>query len=72
MEGSASEANFITLLAARARAIREAKEQHPDWSEGEILEKLICYHSEYVRISQWLVPNTSANLVFYFVFSFQS
>ncbi|XP_055357195.1 aromatic-L-amino-acid decarboxylase-like [Paramacrobiotus metropolitanus] len=46
IQGTASEACYVALLAAKSRAIRNAKPQYPDLSDEEIASKLICYESE--------------------------
>lgn len=48
VQGTASEATLVALLGAKARKIRQVKEQHPDWTENEIISKLVAYcSSEY-------------------------
>jgi aromatic-L-amino-acid decarboxylase len=49
IQGTASEATLVTLLAARNKAINEVKREHPEWSESEIRSKLVIYCSEQVR-----------------------
>ncbi|OQV23560.1 Aromatic-L-amino-acid decarboxylase [Hypsibius exemplaris] len=49
IQGTASEACFVALLAAKAKAIRDAKIQHPDWTDGQITDKLIAYNSEHAH-----------------------
>ena len=44
-QGTASEATLVALLGAKARAIRRAKLEHPDWSEYDIISKLVGYAS---------------------------
>ncbi|OQV22629.1 Aromatic-L-amino-acid decarboxylase [Hypsibius exemplaris] len=51
IEGSASEASLMTILGAKAKAIRETKAKHPDWTDGQITDKLIAYYSEQAHSS---------------------
>ncbi|XP_066596286.1 3,4-dihydroxyphenylacetaldehyde synthase 2-like [Prorops nasuta] len=46
IQGSASEATLICLLAAKERTIRRLKKLHPEWEESEIRTKLIAYSSD--------------------------
>lgn len=51
IQGTASEATLVALLGAKARAMQRTKEQHPDWTEVEILSKLVGYcNSEFKNI----------------------
>jgi tyrosine decarboxylase len=43
---SASECILVTMLAARAQAIRILKQQHPFVEEGHLLSKLMAYCSK--------------------------
>ncbi|XP_011859985.1 PREDICTED: aromatic-L-amino-acid decarboxylase-like isoform X1 [Vollenhovia emeryi] len=45
IEGSASESTLLALLGAKAKKIKQVKEQHPDWTENEIVGKLVAYCS---------------------------
>lgn len=45
IQGTASEATLVALLGAKARKIRQVKEQHPDWTDNEIVGKLVAYSS---------------------------
>ena len=45
LQGTASEATLVALLGAKAKAIRKAKEDHPDWNEATIVSKLVGYAS---------------------------
>jgi len=41
----------VALLGAKAKKIKQVKEQHPDWTENEIINKLVAYCScEYIAI----------------------
>lgn len=51
LQGTASEATLVALLGAKAKKIKQVKEQHPDWTESEIISRLIAYCScEYTAI----------------------
>lgn len=43
---SASECILVTMLAARAQAIKRLKQQHPFVEEGHLLSKLMAYCSK--------------------------
>lgn len=45
IQGTASEATLVALLGAKARKIRQVKEQHPEWTDNEIVGKLVAYSS---------------------------
>ena len=49
LQGSASECTLVTLLAARAAALRKLKEKYPDEEDGVLLSKLVAYCSKQVR-----------------------
>ena len=51
LQGSASECTLVTLLAARAAALRKLKEKYPDEEDGVLLSKLVAYCSKQVRNS---------------------
>ncbi|XP_068611547.1 aromatic-L-amino-acid decarboxylase-like [Brachionichthys hirsutus] len=51
IQGTASESTLVTLLAARSKAIQQAKISYPEKSEGEILSKLMSYTSEQAHSS---------------------
>uniref|UniRef100_A0A7N5ZYU6 Aromatic-L-amino-acid decarboxylase n=1 Tax=Anabas testudineus TaxID=64144 RepID=A0A7N5ZYU6_ANATE len=46
IQGTASEATLISLLAARCKAIRRVQATNPEISEAEVLSKLVAYTSE--------------------------
>lgn len=46
IQGSASEAILVAVLAAREQAVRTTKLQHPEMSESEIRGKLVSYSSD--------------------------
>ncbi|XP_060516579.1 aromatic-L-amino-acid decarboxylase-like [Cylas formicarius] len=45
IQGTASEATFVALLGAKARAIGAIKREHPEMKESDIVAKLIGYTS---------------------------
>lgn len=46
IQGTASEATVVALLAARTKAIKRELEVHPDWTPAMVIDKLIAYTSE--------------------------
>lgn len=44
-QGSASEATFLCLLAAKERMLRKVLEKRSNWDEGFIKGKMIAYSS---------------------------
>lgn len=46
IQGSASEAILVALLAAREHTVRRVKTENPDMSESEIRGKLVAYSSD--------------------------
>lgn len=46
VQTSASECVLVTMLAARAQAIKQLKQQHPFVEEGHLLSKLMAYCSK--------------------------
>ncbi|KAH8400568.1 hypothetical protein KR222_006819 [Zaprionus bogoriensis] len=46
IQGSASEAVLVAVLAAREQAVRRERDAHPELSESEIRGKLIAYSSD--------------------------
>jgi hypothetical protein len=44
-QGTASEATLVALLGAKAKALRRAKQDHPEWSEAIVISKLVGYAS---------------------------
>lgn len=51
IQGTASEATLVALLAARCKAIRKAQSSNPEKSEAEIQSKLVAYTSEQAHSS---------------------
>ncbi|CAO1325033.1 unnamed protein product [Diamesa serratosioi] len=45
IQGSASEAILIAVLAAREQKVRQIKKDHPEMSDGDIRSKLVAYGS---------------------------
>lgn len=43
IQGTASEATLVALLGAKSRTMQRTKEQHPEWTENDILGKLVGY-----------------------------
>ncbi|XP_058799208.1 aromatic-L-amino-acid decarboxylase-like [Phymastichus coffea] len=46
LQGSASEATLVGLLASREITVNRIKKEHPDWDESVIRSKLIAYTSD--------------------------
>uniref|UniRef100_A0A1B0GJF5 Putative aromatic-l-amino-acid/l-histidine decarboxylase n=1 Tax=Lutzomyia longipalpis TaxID=7200 RepID=A0A1B0GJF5_LUTLO len=46
IQGSASDCILVSMLAARAQAIKQLKQQHPFVEEGHLLSKLMAYCSK--------------------------
>nr|BDD85275.1 dopa decarboxylase [Ischnura senegalensis] len=51
IQGTASEATLVALLGAKAKAIKKAKEEHPDWDDYKIVSKLVAYASDQAHSS---------------------
>nr|CAD7269825.1 unnamed protein product [Timema shepardi] len=45
IQGSASEATLVGLLAAKERTVRRLRASNPDWDEGAIKARLVAYTS---------------------------
>lgn len=45
IQGTASEATLVALLGAKAKKIRQVKEEHPDLTDNDIIAKLVAYAS---------------------------
>lgn len=43
IQGTASEATLVALLGAKARTMQRVKQQFPDWTDNDILSKLVGY-----------------------------
>ncbi|XP_058502762.1 aromatic-L-amino-acid decarboxylase [Solea solea] len=51
IQGTASEATLMSLLAARCKTIRRVQASNPQLAEGEIFSKLVAYTSEQAHSS---------------------
>lgn len=51
IQGTASEATLVALLAARCKTIRCVQSMHPEKSESDIVSKLVAYTSEQAHSS---------------------
>ncbi|TRY99205.1 hypothetical protein DNTS_028954 [Danionella cerebrum] len=51
IQGTASEATLVALLAARSRIIKLIQDEHPERSEADITSKLVAYSSEQAHSS---------------------
>ena len=49
IQGTASEATLVALLAARSRMLHKYKEEKSELTEAQIMDKLVCYTSDQVR-----------------------
>lgn len=55
-QGTASEATLVALLGAKAKKLKQVKDEHPEWSDNEIIGKLVAYGScEYFFITNSIV-----------------
>lgn len=45
IQGTASEATLVALLGAKAKMMKQIKEEHPDWEDAIITSKLVAYCS---------------------------
>lgn len=50
-QGTASESTLMALLAARSRVVKLVQADHPEWSEVQIMSKLVAYMSSQVSVS---------------------
>ncbi|XP_033983162.1 aromatic-L-amino-acid decarboxylase-like [Trematomus bernacchii] len=51
IQGTASEATLVSMLAARCKAVRRIQVSNPEKSEADILSKLVAYTSEQAHCS---------------------
>ncbi|VCW69996.1 unnamed protein product, partial [Gulo gulo] len=51
IQGSASEATLVALLAARTKAVRRLQAASPGLTQGAIMEKLVAYTSDQAHSS---------------------
>lgn len=54
VQGTASEATLIALLAARSKIVKLIQADHPDRSETDIISKLVAYSSDQVKQQAWM------------------
>lgn len=45
IQGTASEATLVALLGAKAKKVKQIKDENPQWTESEIIPKLVGYCS---------------------------
>ena len=45
IQGTASEATLVALLGAKARTLDKYRKEHPDWTDNDIISKLVGYSS---------------------------
>lgn len=45
IQGTASEATLVALLGAKAKTMMRVKKEHPEWTDMQIVEKLVGYTS---------------------------
>lgn len=50
IQGTASEATLVALLGAKAKMVTKVKVEHPEWTEAEIVAKLVGYCSSKCKI----------------------
>lgn len=53
IQGSASEATLVALLAARTKVIRQLQAASPEFTQAAIMEKLVAYTSDQVSVLVW-------------------
>lgn len=51
IQGTASEATLVALLGAKAKMVTKVKVEHPEWTEAEIVAKLVGYCSNQAHSS---------------------
>ncbi|XP_053349635.1 aromatic-L-amino-acid decarboxylase [Clarias gariepinus] len=51
IQGTASEASLVSLLAARSKIMKKVQGDHPDWTEMHIMSKLVAYTSSQAHSS---------------------
>lgn len=49
IQGTASEATLVALLGAKAKTMMRVKAEHPEWSDNDIVSKLVGYTSSELR-----------------------
>nr|CAD7432258.1 unnamed protein product [Timema monikensis] len=60
LQGTASEATLVALLGAKARALRRAKQEHPEWTDMDIVSRLVGYGSGTGRATALGTDRTTA------------
>lgn len=50
IQGSASEATLVALLAARTKMIRQLQAASPELTQAAVMEKLVAYTSDQVSV----------------------
>lgn len=51
IQSTASESVFLCVLAARTKMVTKLKEEHPEWKEIDIIERLVGYTSDQANSS---------------------
>lgn len=59
IQGSASEATLVALLAARTKVIRQLQAASPELTQAAIMEKLVAYTSDQVSVLGWALAQRS-------------
>ena len=56
MQGTASEATLVGLLAARSKVIKQLRATDASLTQADVMSRLVCYYSDQVRArtSVWL------------------
>lgn len=67
VQGSASEATFMCLLAAKDRTTKRIKSMYPDMDEGEIKAKLVAYTSGNLTENAIRIPWESDGVLMLYV-----
>lgn len=63
IQGTASEATLVALLGAKAKVIHHIKLEHPEWSEADIVSKLVGYcSSKFVGLLNCIISYESCSL----------
>lgn len=59
IQGSASEATLVALLAARTKVICQLQAASPELTQAAIMEKLVAYTSDQVSVLGWALAQCS-------------
>ena len=72
LQGTASEATLVGLLAARSKVLQRLKQEDPSLLEKGGISKLVCYSSDQVSVHfsnfsyftsyWWLIPSKNMNV----------